>query len=93
MVFAVILQWIFFHSLPSALSVIGSLMIISSAMYVVVCFPSQFLLSNCLLCMHLVKETGEGTSKYGHRDLAEPQHSQFGGRVWHEREMRRLERR
>ena len=38
-VFATILERIFFHSVPTALSVIGTLLIISSAIYVVVNKP------------------------------------------------------
>ena len=35
-VFATILEWIFFHTIPTSLSVIGTLLIIGSAIYVVV---------------------------------------------------------
>ena len=35
-IFATILEWIFFHTIPTSLSVIGTLLIIGSAIYVVV---------------------------------------------------------
>ena len=48
MLFAMILRWIFFHSLPLTLPVVRSLMIIVSALYGVVC-SSPFLLLDRML--------------------------------------------
>jgi len=49
-VFATILERIFFHAVPTTLSVIGTLLIISSALYVAVS-PFYFLIVEKLLTM------------------------------------------
>ena len=36
-IFATMFEWILFHTLPSYLSVVGTLMIVVSALYIVVC--------------------------------------------------------
>ena len=47
-IFATMLEWILFHTLPSYLSVVGTLMIVVSALYIVVC--------SCPALYHLHRE-------------------------------------